>query len=629
MKRVIWVVCGVALLWAQVGAVEAVRFAFDVSQRDSVSGKEVLLYSDTALVAKGIPASGFLAVMSVEIRLEKIDSTGIGYSVQIVTCARPATTAAKEVRSELGLPFRIGDLGGKNGVKYALTVRPLKREKIADGSCALTSAAFDQYKFDPTANTDLYYLKNTYGDYYWNLEKALFESEYDQFNQLAKFHMPGKFMIFLCPCPVVSLIWDDRFGQVIDPTKGTAYVLLGPGANTADPFALLALAVYRQYGYAPAFLVDGFVNIGSAALDKVKSLKAAGKSIAVEPLLAANAYFTSDPHTTDAISAAFVKFLISKYSLDTFLKLYERADDLNLKSSIVATYGRSIAELQSEFEKWVEVETITLTQYEYCAGRAEALFDYKNQKSYATKMTPLMKTKYDSARAYTMLARASFNNGDYYSATDAQRAYLALDPSAPSWIALCGYQMMNGLYDSARADLNLGRLKDTTEMLFAMNLGLCDLFSGDTVSAKEKFLDVARAAQSGGAEARIMLGHLWLKSREQAERAKAVPVFQEAINALQSRSQKHDVSPTEQMWLGMAFLGIDDQSNALTSLQLADYLETRPFYKGMIALWLGKAADLRGERDVATKYYNAVLSGSSAAYTQAEARAYLKAPYAQ
>ncbi len=629
MKRALLVVCGVVLLGANVRAVDAVRFVFDVSQRDSVSGRDVLLYSDTALVAKGIPATGFLVSMSVEVRLERVDSAGVGYSVQVVTFSRPATTAAKEVRSELGLPFRIGDLGGKHGAKYSLTVRPLKREKIVDGSCALTSASLDQYKFEPTANTDLYYLKNTYGDYYWNLKKALFESEYDQFNQLAKFHMPGKFMIYLCPCPVVSLIWDDRFGQVIDPTKGSAYVLLGPGSNTADPFALLALAVYRQYGYAPAFLVDGFVNIGSAALDRVKSIKAEGKPVAVEPLLAASAYYTSDPQLTDALSAAFVKFLISKYSLDTFLKLYERSDDLNLKSSIVATYGRSIAELQSEFEKWVDAETITLTQYEYCAGRSEALFDYASQKKYALKMLPLMKTKYDSARALTMLSRASFNNGDYYSATDAQRSYLSLDPSAPSWIALCGYQMMNGLFDSARADLNRGRLKDSTEMLFGLNIGLCDLFSGDTVSAKESFLEVAGAAQSGGAEARILLGHLWLRSREQAERAKAVPIFQEAINALQSRSQKHDVSPTEQMWLGMAFLGIDDQSNALSSLQLADYLETRPFYRGMISLWLGKAADLRGERDVATRYYNAVLSGSSAAYTQAEARAYLATPYAQ
>ena len=96
----------------------------------------------------------------------------------------------------------------------------------------------DQFKFDPTARTDMYYIKNTVGDYYWNLAKGLFEAEYDQFDTLNKFNVPGKFSIYLCPCPIVSVIWDDRFGQVIDPTRGTAWVLFTARTNTADPFVL-------------------------------------------------------------------------------------------------------------------------------------------------------------------------------------------------------------------------------------------------------------------------------------------------------------------------------------------------------------------------------------------------------
>ncbi len=629
MKRAILAAIALSLLGSHVRAVDAVRFAFDVFQRDS-AGTDVRLYTDTAVVAKGIPASGFLAVMSVEVRLKDVDSTGASYSVQTITAARPAGTAAKEITSEFGLPMRLSDLSGKNGAKYSLSVRPISRISIAEGNCTLTGAAFEQYKYDPTAHTDIYYLPNTYGDYYWNLYKSLFETEYDEYDQLIKFNVPGKYMIYLCPCQVTSVIWDDRFGQVVDPTRSTSYVILAPGTNTADPFVVLSLAVYRQYGYAPAFLVDGFVNVGSLAIDKVKGLQAAGKSIAVAPLLKSFGYFSAeDPQFADALSTAFVKFLIDRYSLDRFLKLYAAADDLNLEAVIGSTYGKSVAQLQAEFEKWVAAEKVSLTQYEYCAGRAEAVFDYAGQKKYALKMKPLMVSKLDTLRAFGMLARASFNSGDYYGATDAQEAYLKIDTMTPGWVAMAGYQMMNGLYDSAKADLLEVRKRDTTETLILMNLGLCELFKGDTVAAKDMLLEVARAGQAGSTEARVLLGFLWLASREPAERSKAVPIFQEAINSFQSRLRQHDVSPTEQMWLGMAFMGIDDQSNALAALQLADYVETRPFYRGMISLWLGKAADLRGERDVALKYYNAVISGASAHYTQVEARQYLKAPYTQ
>lgn len=629
MKALIIAVACLLAPAAKLCAIEAVTFSFEVSQRDSATGRDVRLYVDTADVAKGIPAVGFMAVMSIEVRLKTVDTGGVSYSVQIVTAARPAGTAARDIHSEFGLPLRLTDLKGKNGVRYTLEVRPLARKVLADSDCRVTSAAIDQFKFDPTAHTDMYYAKNTFGDYYWNLSKGLFETEYDEFNALVKFNVPGKYAIYLCPCPVVSIIWDDRFGQVIDPTRGTAHVLLAPNFNSADPFVLLVLAVYRQYGYAPAFLVDGFANVGSAALDEVKTMQAAGQSIAVAPLLDSYRYFSSDPRQSDAISAAFIKYLIATYSLDRFLSLYARADDLNLKASIESTYGKPVADLEAGFREWVKTIKVSLMQYEYCSNRAEAMFDYAGQKQFAIKMKPLMVTKMDSARTLAALSRAAFNTGDYYTATDAQRGYLAIDPSSPGWIALCGYQMMNGLYDSARADLRRAAARDSAEILLRMNLGLCELFTGDTVKAKEILLSVASVGESGSVEAKIILGHLYLRSRERTEQAKAIPMFQAAVAALQSRMASHQVNPSEQMWLGIAFLGLDDQSNALSALQLADFLETRPFYRGMIALWLGKAADLRGERDVAIRHYNSALSGASAHYTQVEARLYRDKAYTQ
>ena len=73
------------------------------------------------------------------------------------------------------------------------------------------------------------------------------------------------------------------------------------------------------------------------------------------------------------------------------------------------------------------------------------------------------------------------------------------------------------------------------------------------------------------------------------------------------------------MWLGISYLGLDDTGNAYDALSLAEYMETRAFYRGMIELWLGKVADRIGERDVARKYYRSVIDGKSAQFHREEA----------
>jgi len=76
-------------------------------------------------------------------------------------------------------------------------------------------------------------------------------------------------------------------------------------------------------------------------------------------------------------------------------------------------------------------------------------------------------------------------------------------------------------------------------------------------------------------------------------------------------------------------LGLDDAANAYNHLQVALFLETRPFYQGLTTLLLGKTADVMGERELAREYYGQVLALPAAAYHQAEAQKYLDEPYSQ
>jgi len=74
-------------------------------------------------------------------------------------------------------------------------------------------------------------------------------------------------------------------------------------------------------------------------------------------------------------------------------------------------------------------------------------------------------------------------------------------------------------------------------------------------------------------------------------------------------------------------LGLGETGNANNHLQTALFLETRPFYLGMINLWLGKAADVMKDHAVACGFYEKVLSLPSAEYHQQEAKKYLDNPY--
>ncbi|MBI5266151.1 MAG: hypothetical protein HY851_02850, partial [candidate division Zixibacteria bacterium] len=611
------------------GAVEAVKFSFAVSQRDTVNNRDVPLYVDTAEVATGIPASGFMAVISVDIRVGKIDTNMVSYSVQAVTASQPASTASKQVQSEFGLPLILSGMRGKNGSAYSLTVRPLKRTQLKDELCAVSGASLEKFNVDPTAHTDLYFVKGTHGDLYWSLARGLFETEYEQFDQVNRFNVPGKYSIYLCPCPIASVLWDRRFWQAIDPTRATAFVVYTTGANTADPFVLMSLAIHRQYGYAPAFLTDGYANSVSLAIDDMKQLMADKKDKPLSSLLDTYGYFTANSQVADLTSATFVRYLIARYSPETFFSLYKKADDLNLRSSLEQVYRKPVAALETEWRTWVDTVTIFPTQFQYYAERAEAMFDYRRMVLYARRMLTTSAKKVDSIQALSLLARASFNAGDYYGATEAQRTILQYDTSVAGRVSCAGYQMMNGLYDSARIDLEQARRRDSSNQLVLMNVGMNRLHSGDTAGARQVFEPLARSGETSLPEAKVLLGHIYLRSRERTERAKAVPLFQEAVATLQMRTGEHNTEPSEQMWLGMAFLGLDDQSNALAALQLADFMETRPFYRGIIRLWLGKAADLRGERDVALEMYSSVIAGSSAEYSQREARQYLQTPYTQ
>ncbi|MEW5993884.1 MAG: hypothetical protein AB1744_05760, partial [Candidatus Zixiibacteriota bacterium] len=562
-------------------------------------------------------------------RLTKVDSSHAEFDVHLVTLGPPATTISRRFTAEYGLPARIRDISGKGQARYELVIAGEKTLEIDTSVCWFDHRAEGTFKFLPTAHTDLYFVTNSLGDYYFDAIKDLFETDYRAFHDLFNLTLPGKYNIFVCPCLVPSVIWDRRFGMSVDPTRSAAFVLFSQTGNSADPFALLQTAVLRNMGYAPAFLSEGLAGYFSFSLFDMKRLVAAAETVPLRNLLTTADYFAADPVTADRMSASFVKFLIDIYGFSEFRELYRRADDLNLTGCIEQVYGKKVATLEAEWRHYIDTAVITAEQLRGFAERAEQMQDYGLMLRYAQAYLKQSETPQDSLLSLYLLKRAYFFAGDYYRATEITDKLMELQPeSARNWMERAAYRMMNGYYEQAREDLLQARKIDTSDQFVLFNLALNSLFTGDQETAGKLLLDlVTSPSMPASRESRIFLADLLRSSDDENDRAMAITLLREVINLTEQELRIHRASSSGYLWSGIAYLGLGDTEQASEFLNVALFLETRPFYIGMIYLSLGKVADALGDRTAARDFYGRVLAVQSAHYHQQEARRYLENPY--
>ena len=611
-------------------AVDGVECELSVYQYDQEGDQDILLWSDTTHVVDSLAASGFLVAFSVDLEFTLIDSADCSFNVHVVTFSNPINNYSRSFRTEYGLPARLDGIIGKEGAAYSLIVRPLEREEIDTTTCAINHLNPDHFRADPSGYMDIYYAPNSYGDFYWNVVKGILEERYRLFMNINDFTMPGKYLVYLCPCPMYSVLWDNRFGVSVDPTRNVVFTIYNRNLNTADPFNVLHASVYRNYGYAPAFFSEGLAGYLSLSVYEMKRLVKDGQNVPLTSLLDTYAYYEANPNLADKTASTFVKYLVNQYQISRFLEAYRQADDLNLQTVLERVYGKTIGELEQEWLTYVDTVSITAEQYRLYADLAEAMFDYRLMMTYSAELLPLAENRGDTLASLERQARAAFSDGDYYTATDMQKKIVVLrDDNSFDWMALAGYQMMNGLYDEASANLERAAAIDSTNQTVQFNQALAALARDDEKTAIQLLSGIILKPEPQGpqAESRALLGNLLAGSDNEADRSQGLQYSREALSALASVINSGATSALYHMWSGIAYLGMGDTGNAEDMLESALLLEKRPFYVGMIALWLGKTADIRGEHDVARDFYAYVLSIASADYHQNEARRYMAEPY--
>jgi len=611
----------------KVTAKKAVTSQLSIYQFDTNLNKERLIFIDTADFVKNVNTSGFVGPFSLQVELLDLDTVNIKFSVQIITLAIPAKTYSRIFTDEYSLPAKINNIEGKNKSRYSFVITPLKAIDIDSTVCPFNDKSKGSFTFTPSAHADIYFVPSSLGDFYWDSVKELLESNFSRFQLFTNFSLPGKTLVYLCPCPLTSIIWDKRFGTSVDPTRNICYSIYNKDMNTTDPFIITHNMVLRNYGYAPLFLSEGLANYFSFAIYDMKEILKEKKSLPLAQFLDSYKYQQADPILADRTSATFAKYLIDRYNLTRFIDFYKSADDINLKNQLQKTYGKTVSELETDWQKYVDTVQIPPEKYAYFAAQAELMLNYQLMLKYTQSFLRVAQSVSDSSMALPMLTRAYFFNGNYYQATNIQKIIIDKDDkNASKWMELGSYEMMDGYYRKAYNDYLKAHALDSANQIINFNIALNCLYRGKKDSAKTILLnnlDYNKGAQAQG-ETRIYLANLLKDSQDKAQQKKATQYYQEAISMFKQALQANNASASAYMWIGIAYLGLDDVDNATNYLHTAEFIETRPFYLGMINLWLGKTYEKAGDKKKAKEFFGKVLSLPSADYNQREAKLYLK-----
>lgn len=632
LKKLIFIITTIFVLCGSLPAADAVSFLISIYEKDNSSGQNVLLYSDRAVIRNGVAASAFLTGFSVDIEITSLDTERVEFNVHTVTLGAKGRSFAKSFKSEYRLPAIMSNIEIKPGAIYSLTLQPESLVTVPDRECNYDHNKSSGFTLFPSANFDLHYLESSLASYHASSLKLLYETEYRAFRDMFHFNITSKPAIYCFPCPVNSVIWDFRFGTAIDPTRNNGYTLYHTGLNTSDPFVLISTAILRSYGYAPKFLTDGWAGYYSMALHKMKLIKQDNKNLPLATLLTTHDYLNAKPDIAEASAATFVRYLIDQYDYSNFRNLFESTDDLNLLTQIEQVYGKNIDVLEQEWLNYIDTTHVLNRLYGQFAQRAEQMLNYPLMLEYSKIFVGLADNERDSVQCLDQLARAYYFTGDYYGAVEAQSKLAQMEPkNAEHRIGLAAYRMMNGEFEKAYEDLKHVEKIEPDNPVLRFNLALNWLERGDSAKAQEileKFINSATSYELQG-EARTLLGYILRKSKNAELKLQAKDHFTIAIAYFNQQIQTNPAVPSPYMWTGIALLGMDDADNAYEELSQALFLESRPFYNGMINLWLGKAADLRNQHKLAADYYSEVIAIESAVYHQKQAHAYLEKPYKQ
>lgn len=623
-----WLLSAAALFSAESPLVE---IEIVVRQKPMLLDKYFEIVRDTVEAPVGKKLLVSLVNFSLDLRVEKADSQAVEFTAHLVTYGSNPYNFANRFKIEYGLPARIENIPGKGNSFYQILLSPRKITDDVGISCQFDPDLSGQFNVDPTNNFDIYYIKYSLADYHWNNIKNYLEAEFTRFREAFELAAPGKMNLYLCPCPVPTVHWDKRFGYMIDPGRSNIYTIYTHEYKSVDALLPNMLRLMRLWGYAPPFLIEGLAGYFEFSGYEMKKLRRDGKIPSVKNMLTASSYYQTEPKTAETVAASFVKFLTDTQGPAKIKQWYQAVDDLNIYREFETIYGQPLDSLEQHWLEYIDTLTLERRLFDFYASRAGSLYRTDQQINYLEEMSRLDRTIRDSLETWSKLAPVYYQNGNYYQAEKGYRILLTHDPKQTAfyYLVLGNLQLIDGNYGVAYRLFDSALIHDSAMTSVRLPQARILALRGDTLKAIQMVEDNLGSEKSPAAriEYLLFLGKLRGTRGANFDSTASQEFYTDAVAWATELASKSPDDPTNKLRLGLAYFGLKEWDKARELLELANFIDNRPYYQCEALLALGNLYDLKKEYETARDHYRKVLALPAAVFQREQAQQNMETPF--
>lgn len=627
---------GIVLLAA---AASAATIDFDITVRErTADGDYILVQQRPVTVGEGIRTTSFISNFTLDLEATHTDSGIFQCEFYLHTVGPQSQTVFKRFQSFPGGVYFVDNVRVKNGVVYRVGIAPVSYDSTADveGDCEYNYREEGVWHFDPAAHIDLYYISRTLGDARWNLIRDYLEINYKDFKQTIDPKFPGKVNVFISPCVLPEVTWDKRSGYAIDPSRFNCFMLYSHNHHTIDPFPVYLVRIYRFMGYAPPMLAEGLAAYYDFPHFYARQLKDRDELPPLGSMLTSIDYYNLPGHSNISAASSFANYIIKVYGYNRFLKLYDEATDLTIRSSFEDVYDKSLDTLEWEWHQMLDTFQVHINHARYFYEKNEYIYNRYGMDTFLEEFKKLAETKSDSIYFLSKEGWTQYMDGEYDTAATLYEKLIELQPdNANNHMVYGNLMLIDGRYDSSIAVYSDLYKRDTTVKTTFYKKGEAFWYNNEPDSAEYYFYkDIAEdPSQLSQASSGIFMGTISLMA---GDTSKARDYYAGALDAMEHIYQFGRTRPGYLLRLGQAHLGLALCDNvplatARSFLEQARYFEVHPkrvIFITRILRELGKISDLEGNRDEAVALYREAMSYPLSPHAANELRQYLVKPFA-
>ncbi len=471
-------------------------------------------------------------------------------------------------------------------------------------------------------STSIHYLthwvKSSLADFTWNVKMTYLENIYDQYRASYKLSMFEKIDFYFHPEATDEVFIDPDLHYAILPNSRRIDLIYGHDIDAVTPAPAAELLIYRLWGYGPRWMVTGLAHYYEDG--KLELRKFVDQLDPAEILADFSRYDWVNSDTGSIFCGGFVNWLFETHSFSRFKNLYRQSSPLDFEANFREIYGNSLLDALEQYLDYIENYKPRSGELGYYASTYFGQNRIEEAREYYAELALLDND--DKSDNLSFLAACQHWLGDYEAAHKTYSDLVELSGRNPRFLTLNGdmemalgdFEAAIRLYEEAfgEGEYGISGLRLVTVLIDRGDLdsarAIFDKLDGDVLRSLNYSIESARLKIiSGEADVDLLL--------EQA-----------AARALNLTAQSsHD--PLNYLIAGRAFALLGQFDRAEQNLDIAYFLERRPYFQALMLLEQGRTADLQGKRDEAKNYYDQAANSGGSAYLNMLAKKYIESKY--